>query len=141
MSTDLFARIVTAEIWAFVLGLLGIVVYQMLTGKINVYGLLTVKDPAAGAGGPGDAPPAAGAPPRTLSPTRVQLLVLTVAGAFTYLSLVAEADPGTLPEVPPELLLVFGGSASIYLGGKSLGLVLRELMGAAVSSSDRHGDR
>ena len=63
-----------------------------------------------------------------LQGTRVQLLLLTVAGAFAYLALLPNADPGSLPAVPQELLLLFGGSASIYVGGKGARLVLSQLL-------------
>ena len=63
------------EIWFLLGGLALLIGYQMLTGKINMQGLLD--DKAAGG----------------LSPGRVQLLVLTLAGAGYYLLLVAQQPP------------------------------------------------
>ena len=51
------------------------------------------------------------------SPGRVQLLMLTLVGALSYL-LMAVDDPKNLPEVPTELLLLMGGSNLVYLSGK-----------------------
>ncbi len=75
--------------------------YWMLIGKINVQGLLSDKSDGS------------------LSPGRVQLLILTLSGALFYLGQVFH-DPSRLPNVPPELLLIIGGSHVVYLGGKSL---------------------
>jgi hypothetical protein len=81
-------------------GLLLVVIYQMLTGKINLNGLLTEGRT------------------REISPARVQLLVLTLAGALFYIYK-ATTTPGGLPEIPQELLLFLGGSHIVYLGGKT----------------------
>lgn len=90
------------EVWFFVVGLALIVVFQILTGKINVKGLLheTSSD-------------------HDFSPGRLQLLVITVAGALSYLSLVlGSPESGRFPDIPNELLLVLGGSNLFYLAGK-----------------------
>lgn len=104
MTPDLLIRIVTLEVWGFALGLTGIVFHQLVSGRIDLRGLLRNKSPASGG---------------ELSPTRVQLLTLTLAAAFTYIALLPSTEPGTLPEIPLEIVVLFGGSASIYLGGKS----------------------
>jgi hypothetical protein len=63
-----------------------------------------------------------------ISPARVQLLFLTLIGAFGYLELVVNtlATKGVdlkapcLPDVPTEILAVLGGSSGFYLGAKGL---------------------
>jgi hypothetical protein len=87
----------------FILGLLAlVVVYKILTGAINMRGLLDDKKTHA------------------LSPERVQLLVFTVMGAGYYLMLAIEQAPnGRLPDFPGEALLLVGGSQVVYLGGKA----------------------
>jgi hypothetical protein len=86
-----------------ILGLLALVVaYKMLTGAINMRGLLDDKV----SGG--------------LSPGRVQLMISTVMGAGYYLMLAFERAPdGKLPDLPEEALLLVGGSQLLYLGGKA----------------------
>lgn len=54
----------------------------------------------------------------TLSPGRIQLLVLTIMTAMQYLLAVIN-DPTQLPTIPPELVLALGGSQVIYLGSKA----------------------
>jgi len=87
------------EIWALIAGLMLIVGYQLLTGRINMKKLLFDKTT------------------NRRSPGRVQLLMLTLVGALSYLLMVVE-DPNNLPKVPRELLLIMGGSNLVYLTGK-----------------------
>src|SRR6266852_5901567 len=54
----------------------------------------------------------------TLSPGRVQLLVLTVLTAFQYL-LATMHDPSHLPPIPASLVLALGGSQAVYIGAKA----------------------
>ena len=89
------------EVWFLLAGLALIVVYQILTGKINTDKMLFDKSPDGG-----------------FSPGRVQLLVLTITSAFYYINQ-ASLSPGRLPEVSQELLLIVGGSNVLYLGGKA----------------------
>ena len=60
------------------------------------------------------------------SPARLQLLMLTVAGALYYFSLVMmslrSGQPG-FPDIPEKWLLILGGSHSVYLGGKTYSLL------------------
>ena len=84
--------------------LMAVVLYRMLTDKINTAGLLLDKQT------------------RRLSPGRVQLLTFTVVSALYYILQVAK-NPAVLPEIPGELLMVFGGSNLIYLGGKTSSLL------------------
>ena len=115
MTTETLAELVALELWGFMLGMTGVVLFQLATGRINLSGL--VRNKAGGEGGAG-----------RISPPRVQLLMLTMAAAFGYIALLPGAPVGSLPDVPTELLLLFGGSSSIYLGGKSTPLLRAELL-------------
>lgn len=88
------------EIGVLVGSLVLIAAYQMLTGHINLRGLLTESGSSE------------------VSSARLQLLVLTLAGALYYIYITASA--GKLPEIPQELLLLLGGSHIVYLGNKTL---------------------
>ena len=54
----------------------------------------------------------------TMSPGRIQLLVLTVLTALQYL-LTAIRNPARLPAVPMSLVIALGGSQTVYLGAKA----------------------
>jgi hypothetical protein len=54
----------------------------------------------------------------TLSPGRVQMLVLTIITAMQYL-LTTVQDPSHLPVLPPALVAALGGSQAVYLGAKA----------------------
>ena len=91
----------------FLYGGLALIVWQMLTGKIKLHGLLADKE--------------RGLP---MSPARVQALMSTVGVAF-YLLLAAQANARDgkheMPTVPSEALLLIGGSNMLYLGIKAAG--------------------
>ena len=88
----------------FLSGLLAIVIFRLLAGRINTRGLLEDKR----AGKPGN-----------FSPGRLQLLIATFGGAAFYFSeIVGAAEAGVMPPVPDELLLIVGVSNVAYLGGK-----------------------
>ena len=96
-------KLISATTWSFVVGLFLVVAYQILTGKIDVKGLLR------NGGG--------------FSVNCVQLLMITMGGALYYLlQVVADpnvmAEPAKLPGVPKELLYVTGGSGLFYLFGQ-----------------------
>jgi hypothetical protein len=55
---------------------------------------------------------------RTLSPGRIQLLLFTVLTALQYL-LATMHDPSHLPAISPYLVMVLGGSQTVYLGAKA----------------------
>jgi len=103
----MFARY---EIDFFLVALIAVVAYQLLTGRINTRGLLSEKT-RNGLGG--------------VSPARVQLLLFTVAFAFYLLS--AIINSGQFPTIDTKWLLILGGSHSIYLGGKGLSLFRSQL--------------
>jgi hypothetical protein len=94
-------RILVLELMGFVLGLAVIVVFQLLTGHINMRGLLAAKDRST-----------------NVSPERVQLLVLTLSVGFAYINQVSAGDGATLPDIPNNWLYVLGGSSSVYAAGK-----------------------
>jgi hypothetical protein len=98
----------TVEVAVFLGGLGLLVGYRMLTGGINLVGLLSDKSNAR------TAQSSAG----KLSPARAQLLMTTLVGAsiwaFGFLK-----SGNQFPEVPQELLLLLGGSHALYLGSKS----------------------
>ncbi len=54
----------------------------------------------------------------TMSPARIQLLVLTVLTALQYL-LTTIQDPTHLHAVPGSLVMGIGGSQAFYLGAKA----------------------
>ena len=54
----------------------------------------------------------------TLSPGRIQLLVLTVMTAMQYL-LSTIHDPSQMPTIPLGLVMALGGSHVVYLGSKA----------------------
>ena len=61
---------------------------------------------------------------RNYSPSRVQLLVFILTGALYFLLEIVE-NPTQFPDVPQELLLIFGGSNVLYLGSKFYSLLFR----------------
>ena len=58
------------------------------------------------------------APDGTLSPGRMQLLVLTIMTAIYYL-LTTIHSPKEMPAIPKELVIALGGSQGVYLGTKA----------------------
>ena len=108
---ETLTAVVRFEIW-FLLGSLALVVaYKMLTGGINMKGLLDDKKDKQTAG---------------FSPARVQLLILTLFGAGYYLLLtVKDGYPTEFPEVPQELLALVGGGNLVYLGAKARSMLFR----------------
>ena len=105
---ETLTTIIRFELWLILGGLAVVIAYKLMTGGINMAGLLDDKVS------------------RDLSPGRVQLLAFTVAGAGYYLLLAVEqAASGLLPAVPPEMLLLVCGSQFVYLGGKVRSHLLR----------------
>jgi hypothetical protein len=79
-----------------------ILVYRMLTGGINLTGLLRRKDSDGG-----------------VSPERIQLLLATLALSAKYLGEVAHATGGAMPDINSQWLYVFGASSGIYASLKA----------------------
>jgi hypothetical protein len=101
------------ESWFLIVGLLLIVAYQLLTGRINTDGLLYEKGEKS-----------------QFSPGRLQLLVMTVGIAFYYfLQVLEQPEPKKFPELPGTLLLILAGSNLFYLGSK-----LSSLLGEKLNS-------
>jgi hypothetical protein len=90
-------RILHFELLGFLYALAAVVVYQMLTGGINLSGMLSSKD---GSG--------------QTSPERIQLLLATLVTSATYLTEVAKNTSGTLPDISNNFLYLMGGSSGIY---------------------------
>jgi hypothetical protein len=117
-------QIIAWEVQLFLLALFGIVVTQLLTGRISTKNLLYGRmndagDPIVGADG---VTKSLKKKEDTLyfSPERVQLLLFTLGAAFYYLTQVLNnPNPGTFPPLPLSWPAVIGGSNAIYLGGKA----------------------
>jgi hypothetical protein len=90
-------RFLHLEVLAFLWALVATTSFQILTRRIQPAGLLSQS------GGAGQ-----------VSPGRVQLLLATIATSATYLTQVASATNGKMPDVDVNWLYVFGGSGSIY---------------------------
>jgi hypothetical protein len=99
------------ETLALLIGLISIIGYRLLIGKINTDGLLKDKT--------GDA---------KFSPGRLQMLVTTVSIALYYVFMVLKTtDTGRLPDMPTEFLVALAGSHAIYLGGKLHGMLASKI--------------
>ncbi len=109
--------ILKVEILIFLGALAFIVFYQLLTGKINMRRLLFAKGRAT-------ASPSTQRRTSGLSPSRIQLLVVSI-GVAIYLLAEVVRDPSQFPEIPFGLLLLMAGSETIYLARKVNNLLLR----------------
>ncbi|MFQ5923890.1 MAG: hypothetical protein ACE5M4_13695, partial [Anaerolineales bacterium] len=105
------------EVLLFLGALALIIFYQLLTGKIKMRQLLFAKGRSAA--GPSSRRRTGG-----LSPSRIQLLVVTI-GVATYLLAEFLRDPSQFPEIPTGLLLLMAGSGTIYLARKANNLMPR----------------
>jgi hypothetical protein len=104
------ASVLTIEAVVFVAALVLLVSYRLITGEINSIALLSDKGT------------------REFSPARLQLLVATVlAAGYWFLKVLSSAAGNQLPDVPQDLVLLLGGSHTLYLGSKSLPLLPRQL--------------
>ncbi len=99
----------------FLIALALIIFYQLLTGKINMRRLLFAKGRSAA--GPSTRRWTSG-----LSPSRIQLLVVTI-GVSIYLLAKVVRDPGEFTEIPTGLLLLMTGSGTVYLARKANNLM------------------
>ena len=90
------------EAKAFLYLLAAILVLKMLTRGIKLGGLLDSKTGR-----------------QQVSAERVQLLISTLVVASKYLSDVAHSTNGTMPDVDPHMLYLFGGSSGIYASIKA----------------------
>ncbi len=94
------AEFMIFEIWFILIGMAIIVIFQLITGRINLKGLLCEKNMA-----------------NKFSPVRVQLLLVFVAVALYYL-LKQFKDPTHFPMVNINVVLVLGGSNLVYIARK-----------------------
>ena len=111
------SAILRYEVLLFLGALALIIFYQLLTGKINMRRLLFAKGRSAA--GPSTRRRTSG-----LSPSRIQLLIVSI-GVAIYLLAEALRDPSRFPEIPTGLLLLMAGSGTIYLARKANNLILR----------------
>ena len=85
----------------FLLFLALIIFYQMLAGQIHVHGILRDKHDG------------------NFSAGRLQALIATFIVAGSYLlNIQFDSNTNSMPPVPEELLIIMGGSYSLYLIGK-----------------------
>ncbi len=92
-----------AVVFGLLAGFAGVIGHGLASGRVVTRGLLADKTS------------------ERISPARVQLLALTLAGAGYYLLLVfrsLETGPA-LPEIPEELLALLLGSNTFYLTAKA----------------------
>jgi hypothetical protein len=92
------AQVLHLEVLGFLSVLAAVVGFQLLTGRINLMGLLQQKD------GTGQT-----------SPERIQLLLATIAAAASYMSEAARTPSGNLPDISNNWLYLMGGSSSVYV--------------------------
>jgi len=93
-------RILHFELLGFLYALAAVVAFQLLTGRINLAGVMSQKDPNN---------------PDQTSPERVQLLLATIALSASYLGQVAKSTGATMPDVSNQWLYLMGGSSAIYV--------------------------
>ena len=93
-------------------GLLGVMLWKLLTGGISLDGLLEgdVRDPNSADGFRSQA-----------SAGRAQALTITLVVALWYLLQVIH-NPREFPQVPRAMVAVLGGSYALYLVGKARAL-------------------
>jgi hypothetical protein len=102
------AQLVKWEIGILLIALAGIIVVQMLTGQIDISGLL--RDKTRKKPGQND----------SFSPARLQLFIFTLGSAFYYFSQVLNNPSlNQFPPLPQSWPAILGGSHLFYLGGKA----------------------
>jgi hypothetical protein len=97
-------NLIEGSTFCFLIALLVTILYQILTRRISIAGLLYERAPDGRL---------------VYSPARVQLLLATLAGVATYIS---RFQPGTreLPAVDPVTVAGMGGSQTFYLLSKAI---------------------
>ena len=88
------------EIWFLLICTAAITIFQLLTGRINLKGLLYEENTSD-----------------KFSPVRLQLLLISVAVALYYLYQLFK-EPTRFPMVNVGVVLVFGVSNLVYIAGK-----------------------
>lgn len=98
------------EAYLLIGGLFAIILYKILSGSIDLNGLLT-----------GDRRDGS----EFFSPGRAQLLAFTIMTAFNYLmEVVRSPSLQALPTIPHSTLAILAGSHLLYLGGKARSMFL-----------------
>src|SRR5271169_594366 len=101
------AKFVRFEVMFLLFGLAAVILAQLLGGEINTKGLLSGSDNQGN---------------QSLSPGRVQLLLLTMAAAGQYLTQVlgnlGNLNQSSLPPINTDLVAGLLGSNAVYLTGK-----------------------
>jgi len=110
------SRVLDVEVLGFLYLLAAVVFVQILTRRINTGGLIKQKNQS-----------------KRVSPERIQLLLATIAASATYFSQVRSSTSGTLPDISPQWLYVFGGSSGIYVAGKALTTYISKKVGSGGS--------
>ena len=100
---DTLYEFIRIEVWVILGGLVAVVIYQLVTGRINLGGLLYSGKPGKDA---------------VYTPERAQLLIVTIAAALFMLGGVLSEH--AFVELPEEFAFAFFGSHGIYLGSKTL---------------------
>lgn len=95
-------RILRWEGSGFLLALGVLLAHRMLTGRINLGGLLRRKTSGS-----------------QVSPERVQLLLTTLFLSVNYLDQAVHANTNALPDISPQMLYIFGASSSVYASVKA----------------------
>lgn len=103
---ETLTNFINLEISLLLLAIWFIIMYQLVTGKINTDGMARDKKDGG------------------MSPGRLQLLFFTFIGVFFFV-VQAMKNPGVVPEIPPALLVLLGGSNVVYLGGKANSMLSR----------------
>jgi len=93
-------------------GLIGIMVWKMITGEISLEQLFE-----------GETRARDGTRSSDVSGGRVQVFLVTVFVALYYLMQVIH-NPKEFPEVPTSVVGVLAGSHAVYLGGKARAMLL-----------------
>jgi hypothetical protein len=108
-AVPMLTAVAIAAGWTMLGALAVTIVAQLLSGDINLHGLLHVKHRV---GQPG---------PPEISPVRVQLLLTTLVTAGAWLTDVwTTRASGTLPEIDTWWLYGLGTSQGVYLGRKAM---------------------
>src|SRR5262245_55519847 len=100
-------------------GFFGVIAWKLLTGGICLdYLLYGSRRDRTGGGYT-----------QFFSPSRVQLLIVTILTASYYLLQVIH-DPTKFPEIPGAWVAALGGSQAMYLGGKAQSMLfgIRDLI-------------
>jgi len=105
------AKLLYWEMLGFLVGLVCLLAWRMLTGQMALRGLLMRKD---GRG-------------QRVSPERVPLLLATLGLSGYVLVQVFEGGLRSFPDVGWQWVAVFGGSSGLYAGVKALTTLRRKV--------------